>query len=195
MVEAKHRDIEGVMWGESTVCNAKWGGARLRDMLLRAGVLGQNQDKLHVCFESHVAKCQEEDWFGSSIPLEKVLDVNGNVLLAYEVNDERLSPDHGHPFRIVVLGYSGVRWVKWADRISISAEESPNFYQKGYKVLPSYVMTYEEADKQSRLPLFQANPLSSVIAIAEIKSSTLHVMGYGGSGTRRTSRSRERQHT
>lgn len=46
-------------------------------------------------------------------------------------NDCALTPEHGYPLRVVVPGYSGVRWVKWADRITI------DFYQqKDYKILP-----------------------------------------------------------
>lgn len=87
MAETKHRDVEGIKWGEGTICNAKWTGIRLRDIILRAGLDSAYNDKtkLHVCFASHVAKCQEDDWFGSSVPLEKAIDPNGDVILAYEV--------------------------------------------------------------------------------------------------------------
>lgn len=51
--------------------------------------------------------------YGSSIPIEKALDLHGDVILAYEMNGEPIPRDHGYPVRVVVPGVVGARNVKW----------------------------------------------------------------------------------
>ncbi|OCH95336.1 molybdopterin binding oxidoreductase [Obba rivulosa] len=196
MVEKKHKDVDGIKWEEATICNVRWGGVSVRDVLLHAGITSPNAkangiqsptSQLHLCFASHVTACEEDDWFGASIPLEKAMDDNGGVLLAFEMNGKPLSPDHGFPLRAVIPGYSGVRWVKWVDRITVSEGESENFYQqKDYKVLPPQVEKHDQANREdwwSKVPALQAMPLNSAIAIARIVAPrVLYVKGYAISG-------------
>lgn len=58
-----------------------------------------------------------------------------NFLLAFEMNDKKLTRDHGYPVRVIVPGNVGARQVKWLTRIHLSTEESPsNWQRRDYKV-------------------------------------------------------------
>ena len=85
MQDKKDKPVEGLPWGQGTICNVRWRGVRLRDLLLQAKIRGTNGGTLHACFASHVTSCEEDDWFGASIPLDKALDEQGDALIAYEV--------------------------------------------------------------------------------------------------------------
>jgi sulfite oxidase len=75
--------VRGVAWKDGVVANTKWTGARLCDVLNYAGVTPERGG--HVCFASHATLCEDDTYFGASIPLAKALSRDGDVLLAYEV--------------------------------------------------------------------------------------------------------------
>lgn len=146
----KIQPVKGVGWSSSAASNAVWSGASLRAVLLTAGVHPDSRG-LHVAFEGldNVSGAP----YGGSIPIEKALDVNGGVLLAYEMNGEPLPRDHGYPVRVIVPGYIGARSVKWLASVTVQKEESSNFFQqKDYKVFPSHV-TWDTVD-----PLWEVMP-------------------------------------
>lgn len=92
MAEKHHKDVEGLMWGECSSCNCKWAGVSMRELLHSAGAVEDGltgMQGLHLCFASHISACQDDDWFGASIPLEKALNEDDDVLLAYEVSGTR----------------------------------------------------------------------------------------------------------
>jgi len=110
-----------------------------------------------------------------------------------------LSPDHGYPLRVVVPGYTGARWVKWVDRITLATDESPNFYQqRDYRILPSHVETPAQAAPYwTKIPSIQSLPVNSVIASVSISPNQVgatldenmlivkgYAMGAGGDGGR-----------
>jgi nitrate reductase (NAD(P)H) len=65
---------------------------------------------------------------------------SNDVLVAYKMNGELLSPDHGFPVRIIIPGMIGGRMVKWLTRITVTEQESDNHYHYfDNRVLPSHV--------------------------------------------------------
>ena len=93
--------------------------------------------------------------------------MSGNVILAYEMNDEDLPPDHGYPIRVVATGIVGARNVKWLRRIVLSEEESHSSFQRtDYKGFNPSV-TWDNVDF-TKSPSVQNMPVTSVICSSKI---------------------------
>ena len=88
--------------------NARWKGARLKDVLARAGI---RKDAVEIVFDGAdggvLAKTPD---FVKSIPAWKAME--DNVLLAYEMNGEVLPHWNGYPVRLVVPGWTATYWMK-----------------------------------------------------------------------------------
>ncbi|XP_070793851.1 sulfite oxidase, mitochondrial isoform X1 [Pituophis catenifer annectens] len=169
-------------WNIGAISNACWGGARLRDVLMQAGY--QPGYEGHVSFEG-LDKDHSGTVYGASIPFQKAMSPDVDVLLAYEMNGEELPRDHGFPLRVIVPGVVGARHVKWVARITVGPEESKSHWQqKDYKGFSSSV-TWETVDF-SKAPAIQEMPIQSAITEPSSKTSVspgeLKVKGYAWSG-------------
>ena len=75
---AEIKEVRGIIWDSGVIANCRWRGVRLRDVLLRAGI-DERAAPAHVWFASHVSACQDDTYYGGSIPLAKALDPAGDV--------------------------------------------------------------------------------------------------------------------
>jgi sulfite oxidase len=84
----------------------------------------------------------------SSINMEKATNPYGDLIIAYEMNDEALPRVHGFPLRVIVPGYAAVRNVKWLSKIEISKSEAEGAWQEGLncKILPPSVTDAKNVD-------------------------------------------------
>ena len=75
--------------------------------------------------------------YGTSLCWQTAMDESCDVILAYKQNDRYLLPDHGAPVRIIIPGHIGGRMVKWLEEITVTEQESDNFYHyHDNRVLP-----------------------------------------------------------
>uniref|UniRef100_A0A7S0L9G1 Nitrate reductase n=1 Tax=Coccolithus braarudii TaxID=221442 RepID=A0A7S0L9G1_9EUKA len=128
----------GFNWGAAGVSTSVWKGVLVRDVLLKCGVKSPKNGAHHVCFVGK--ETMPKGRYGTSISWHAAMDPACDVLLAYEQNGEQLTPDHGFPLRLVIPGYIGGRMIKWLTEISVTAEESDNyFHYNDNRVLPEHV--------------------------------------------------------
>jgi len=119
-------------WLLEAVGTGRWRGARLRDVLDRAGV---GHDAVEVLFTGldRGIENDEEQLFQRSLTLA---DAHGeDVLLAYELNGAPLPPQHGFPLRLLVPGWYGMTNVKWLARITVLDRAFDGYQQaRGYRL-------------------------------------------------------------
>ena len=71
---------------------------------------------------------------GATLPAEALpidIAMHPDTLLAYEMNGEVLSREHGYPLRLIVPGWYGMASVKWLRRISVIQEEFDRVLSEG----------------------------------------------------------------
>ncbi|OCK86742.1 sulfite oxidase-like protein [Cenococcum geophilum 1.58] len=168
-MRTKLKEVNGIDWFDGAVMNCRWRGPRLRDVLLKSGVKipRDKWSSAHVAFACFQTPCQDDEWYGASIELQRAMREDADVILALEMNNRPLTPNHGYPVRVVTPGIAGARSVKWLDRITVQLTESPNYYQQhDYKILPPEADCVEKAKNYwHRVPAIQDMPVNSVIAV------------------------------
>ncbi|KAH8289342.1 hypothetical protein KR054_004032 [Drosophila jambulina] len=182
----KVKAVKGLSWGAGAVGNAKWSGARLCDVLREQGV--QPDESKHVIFEGADLDPTSHP-YGASIPLSKALDPRGDVILAYEMNDEPLSRDHGYPIRVIVPGTVGARNVKWLSRIVVADKESDSHWQqndyKGFSPSTDWdTVDFSKSDAIQAMPVTSAicAPQAGARVRPDDDDGHITVKGYAWSG-------------
>ncbi len=108
------------------VGNVQWTGVPLGDVL---GAAGPRPGADHVWLEgadSGTFANVASDRYAKDLPLEAALA--RDVLLAWALNGEPLSAEHGFPVRAVVPGFFGTNSVKWLTRIRVAEGRLEGFF-------------------------------------------------------------------
>ena len=125
--------VAGVEWGYGAMGNARWKGARLKDILERAGLA---KDAVEVTFDGADGPAIEKTPdFIKSIPVSKAVDPD--TVVAYEMNGAPLPHWNGFPARVVVPGWTATYWVKHLTRIEARTKPEENFWMKGAYRIPN----------------------------------------------------------
>ena len=96
--------------GGDLISNAWWSGVRIADVLREAGVSA----------DADAVLSTSEDGWTCGTPLGALTD-DRNALLAFAMNGEPLTPEHGFPVRMVVPGlYGYVSATKWVVDLEVT---------------------------------------------------------------------------
>lgn len=113
----------GIQWGNGAIGNAKWKGARLRDILDRAGIkkgahwIGFNGlDKAAYYKTPNFVREMHMD------------ELDENVIVAYEMNGEELPYLNGYPVRLIIPGYYSDSWVKMLSNLTLTTDYQKLFF-------------------------------------------------------------------
>ena len=116
--------VAGGQLGHGAMGNAKWRGVRLRDVLTKAGVKSPARQVVFNGLDRPMVEKTPD--FVKSLDLDHALD--GEVMLAYEMNGEPLPMLNGFPLRLVAPGYFGTYWVKHVNEITVIDEVLNTFW-------------------------------------------------------------------
>jgi DMSO/TMAO reductase YedYZ molybdopterin-dependent catalytic subunit len=124
--------VPGVEWGYGAMGCARWKGARLKDVLDKAG-LKKEAVEIVVNGADGPALDKTPD-FVKSIPVWKAIDEA--TLVAYEMNGEPLPHWNGFPVRLIVPGWTGTYWMKHLVSINAVTKPFDGFWMKSAYRIP-----------------------------------------------------------
>ncbi|HXR35778.1 MAG TPA: sulfite oxidase [Candidatus Binataceae bacterium] len=158
--------VGGLQWELGAVGNAEWTGVPLAAVLQAAGVkAGAVEVVLEGADHGEIRKepvSPGKITYARGLPLAKAL--SPDVILAYRMNGEPLTPAHGYPLRAVVSGWYGMASVKWLTRIVVIDRAFRGYFQTA---------DYTFWERRDGLPI-QLLPVGEVEVKAEIARPALH---------------------
>lgn len=124
--------VAGGQSGNGTMGNARWKGVKLKDILEKAGV---GSSVKQVTFEGlDRPPLQTTPEFVKALDIDHALD--GEVMVAYEMNGADLPMLNGFPLRLIVPGYYGTYWVKHVTDVTLVDEVFTGFWMASAYRIP-----------------------------------------------------------
>jgi len=124
-------NVPGAQWKNGAMGNARWKGVKLKDVLEKAGI---KNGAISVSFngldEPPLASVPD---FIKSLSIDHAMD--GEVMIAYEMNGEPLPLLNGYPLKLVVPGWYATYWVGMLNEIKVYQEPYKGFWMdKAYQI-------------------------------------------------------------
>lgn len=121
--------VNGGQLGNGAMGNAAWVGVAIKD-ILNAANPGRGAKQVTFDGLDQPVLSSDSD-FVKSLDIDHVMD--GNVMVAYEMNGSDIPFLNGYPIKLIVPGYYGTYWVKHLSEINVVNEA-----YNGYWMNPAY---------------------------------------------------------
>lgn len=157
--------VPGGQSGHGAMGNARWKGVRLKDVLNKSGVgKGARQVSFDGLDKPLLPKTPD---FVKALDLDQALD--GEVMLAYEMNGEDLPWLNGYPLRLVVPGHYGTYWIKHVHEINVLDKDFEGFWvNPAYRIPDNDCACVEPGTTPKRtVPIGRFNVRSFITSLAE----------------------------
>jgi len=123
--------VPGGQWKHGAVGNAKWTGVSVKSILDRAQVKSGAVDVAFNGLDAPPLSSVAD--FVKALSIDHARD--GEVMIAYAMNDQALPMVNGFPLRLVVPGWYGTYWVKALSDITVLPRAFSNFWtDKAYRI-------------------------------------------------------------
>lgn len=123
--------VAGVQWGYGAMGCARWKGAKLKDVLDKAGLKKETVEI--VVSGADGPAVDKTPKFVKSLPIAKAIE--DSTIIAYEMNGAPLPHLNGFPARLVVPGWTGTYWMKHITTIRAITSPFEGFWMKSaYRV-------------------------------------------------------------
>jgi DMSO/TMAO reductase YedYZ molybdopterin-dependent catalytic subunit len=150
------------------ICNLQWGGARLADILHECGVDNAARFIWSSGLDYGEFGGVAMDNYQKDLPIERLHD---DVLIAYEINGEKLPAENGFPARLVVPGFYGTNSVKWLTRLTLADRRANGAFTTRWYNDP--VLDAAGRDTGASRPVWAVAPES--VIVAPVPGAALHV--------------------
>jgi len=132
--------VPGGQWKNGAMGNAKWTGVKLKDILMMAGV---KNGAFEVAFNGmDEPPLESVPDFVKSLKIDHAMD--GEVMVAYEMNDKPLPLLNGYPLKLVVPGWYATYWVGMLNEIKVYNDTFKGYWMKKAYLVPKGIINGDE---------------------------------------------------
>ncbi len=164
--------VPGVQWDNGGMGNAKWTGVRLKDILDSAGV---KTDSKYISFNGMDSPpLPATPDFVKSLVYDHAMD--GEVMIAYEMNGQPIPYLNGYPLKLVVPGWYGTYWIGMLNEIKCYADTFKGYWMNTAYLIPKGELNGNEKPDSLKKQLIPINKIDvSSLFVSPEPDSTLRI--------------------